>query len=367
MATLLTPRGFRVFWLGLCAMATSSVSAQEESPPPGTPPFQSYLDLVESKYLPPAQAGGKQAIQLKVDVSPDIPVGAKLRLALYYNAVPVEDMEMEYELKDRKRQGIVINWSPKKPLSVDTYQLEVQMPLGIQTPAVQAELKKIPKRFPPRFDPWVWTYLQEKEAIHVGTPEEAEAQKKKICKTYEDFINRLADNLGEFTQTIEDVRAKKKFFKGDAVDKDALTDFVKVWRKKQGKVQFDIRELLAEERAIVAKTDKAYRILVQLAQMVSKRSVQLQDGLTKELGLGVINPKPSAKVEDDKLLASFDSRYRFAATQEELNKQVDQILDITCPDSRRAEGAEAEGEKKDPKSEPGKEPAKENSKAEPSK
>ena len=71
----------------------------------------------------------------------------------------------------------------------------------------------------------------------MGTDAELEAQQEIKCTVYDDFINELAGNWNDLKKTLDEVREGKKYSNAGVVDRKALEDFIRKWRRKQGSTQ----------------------------------------------------------------------------------------------------------------------------------
>ena len=80
--------------------------------------------------------------------------------------------------------------------------------------------------------------------------------------------------------------------------------------------------------------------------MVAKRSVSYQRDLEKELQLQRINPRLNTKDKEDAVLQFFDYGYRYKVSKDSLNRTMDNIYRLVCPEEEEedAGAAPAEGE-----------------------
>lgn len=300
--------------------------------------YKPYLELVSSEYVA-ASKGGKQTLKLKMDFSPDLPIGTKIQMDLVHNGLPLIGESIFYVLKTTKRKGVIYDWVPKKALGVDSYYLRVQVDMLDQTSKVTREFKaeKNKKIFPPRANPLVWLYGQEKYAIKVGTEEERQAQEDLMCTVYDDFINELINNWSDFKSTLDAVKEGKKYSNGGVVDRKGLELFVKKWRRQQGTTQKAVLiDFPTNRPAVHSKSRTAHFNLLRLGRMVSKRSVSYQRDLEKAVGIAAINPSLDTKNKDDAVLRFFDAGFRYRVSKESLNKTMDNIYRLVCPEEEEA-------------------------------
>jgi hypothetical protein len=188
--------------------------------------YKPYMELVSSQYVA-AAAGGKQTLKLKLDFSSDLPIGTKIQMDLVHNGLPLFGETVFFVLKTAKRKGVIYDWLPKNTLGVDDYYLRVQVDLLDQESKVSKEFKTPQKMkiFPPKANPLVWLYGQEKYAIKVGTEAERKAQEDQMCTVYDSFINELIANANDFKSTLDDVKEGKKYSTGGTVDRKGLELF----------------------------------------------------------------------------------------------------------------------------------------------
>lgn len=299
--------------------------------------YRPYLELIGSQYIA-APKGGKQTLKLKMDFSADLPLGTRIQMDLVHNGLPLIGETVFFTFKTSKRKGFIYEWTPKKPLGVDNYYLRVQVDLLDQIARVRKEFAGKEKIFPPKANPLVWLYGQEKYAIKVGTEAELQAQKEMMCTVYTDFINELADNWNEIKNSMDAVREGKKFSNAGVVDRKGLENFIRKWRRKQGAIQKGIlRDFPDKWPAVHSKSLTAHANLLRLGRMVSKRSVSYQRALEKELRLQRINPLLNTKDKEDAVLQFFDYGYRYKVSKESLNRTMDNIYRLVCPESEEEE------------------------------
>ena len=79
--------------------------------------------------------------------------------------------------------------------------------------------------------------------------------------------------------------------------------------------------------------------------MVSKRSVSYQHDLEKELRLQRINPRLDPKDKEDAVLQFFDYGYRYKVSKDSLNRTMDNIYRLVCPEEEEEEAGTAPAEK----------------------
>lgn len=303
--------------------------------------YKPYLELVSSQYIA-APKGGKQILKLKLNFSADLPLGTKIQMDLVHNGLPLIGETISFVFKTSKRKGFIYEWIPKKTLGVDNYYLRVQVDLLDQIARVRKEFAGKEKIFPPRANPLVWLYGQEKYTIKVGTEAELQAQMEMMCTVYNDFIDELITNSNELKKTLDSVREGKKYSNAGVVDRKGLENFIRKWRRKQGSIQKGIlRDFPDKWPAVHSKSLTAHANLLRLGRMVSKRSVSYQRDLEKELQLQRINPRLNTKDKEDAVLQFFDYGYRYKVSKDSLNRTMDNIYRLVCPES---EEEEEEGE-----------------------
>ena len=300
--------------------------------------YKAYLELVSSQYIP-APKGGKQTLKLRLNFSSDLPLGTKIEMDLVHNGLPLIGETISYVFKTAKRKGIIHEWMPKKALGVDNYYLRVQIDLLDQTTKVSKEFSGKKTIFPPKANPLVWLYGQEKYAIKVGTEEERKAQEDIMCTVYDGFINELVSNWNDFKGTLDGVREGKKYSNSGVVDRKGLEAYIKKWRRQQGTTQKAILVDFPTNRpAVHSKTLTAHANLLRLGRMVSKRSVSHQRAVEKELRLQAINPRLDTKNKADAVLRFFDAGFRFKVSKEGLNRTMDNIYRLVCPEPEEESG-----------------------------
>ncbi|HVR76327.1 MAG TPA: hypothetical protein VMT52_18505 [Planctomycetota bacterium] len=329
----------RIAWCVLLAASFVSgpVTGQEEgdSPedpvpeaPAKPPPFEVLLELSGVQYIPPAKEGGEQTLVMKFDLSPDVPRGAKLNVVVEQYGLPVEEATTWYTLKDENRRGLSHSWKPKARLPTGEYFLRVHCRLEEQLPAVQRAIKGKPERFPLIEEPWSWYYIQ--MPLKVGSPEEEAREAEELCNIYTGFMDRAIDNMVDFIETMEAVKAGDDYVNGKSLDTAKFEAYVLEWRKKQGELQKDIVEFGRKEPVMIQKSATAYTHLVMLGRMVSARSVKVQNEVTDQYKVGVINPA-SHKY--------FDRSFRYKADLPALQSRLDTLRRLlNCPE----EGEESE-------------------------
>ena len=79
--------------------------------------------------------------------------------------------------------------------------------------------------------------------------------------------------------------------------------------------------------------------------MVSKRSVSYQRAVEKELRLQAINPRLDTRNKADAVLRFFDAGFRFKVSKEGLNRTMDNIYRLVCPEEEEEEAGTAPAEK----------------------
>ena len=323
----------------LATFSCSQVAGQDD--PNEDVQYKPYMELVSSQYLA-APKGGKQTLKLKLDFSADLPLGTKIQMDLVHNGLPLIGETVFLDFKTAKRKGFIYDWTPKKSLGVDNYYLRVQVDLLSQVAKVRREFALKEKIFPPKANPLVWLYGQEKYAIKVGTEAELQAQQEIMCTVYDDFINELAGNWNDLKKTIDEVREGKKYSNAGVVDQKALEDFIRKWRRKQGSTQKGIlRDFPEKWPAVHSKSLTAHANLLRLGRMVAKRSVSYQRDLEKELQLQRINPRLNTKDKEDAVLQFFDYGYRYKVSKDSLNRTMDNIYRLVCPEEEEEEAGAA--------------------------
>ena len=300
--------------------------------------YKPYLEFVSSQYIP-APKGGKQTLKLKMDFSPDLPIGTKIQMDLVHNGLPLPDETISYVFKTAKRKGIIHEWMPKKNLGVDSYYLRVQIDLLDQTPKVSREFAGKKAIFPPRANPLVWLYGQEQYAIKVGTEEERKAQEGIMCTVYDDFINELVGNWNDFKGTLDAVKEGKKYSNSGVIDRKGLEDYIRKWRRQQGTTQKAVLiDFPTNMPAVHSKSRTAHFNLLRLGRMVSKRSVSYQREIEKQFQLQAINPRVNTKDKADAVMRFFDAGFRFKVSKEGLNRTMDNIYRLVCPETEEEPG-----------------------------
>lgn len=329
--------------LGLGPASLSPSSARLFAQEGGKATHAKLVELVGWKYIPPKGADGQQILELKLNVHPDIPTGAKLSFELEYQGLPVKGAA-DFVLKDKRRKGALFFWKQRERVPADTYYLRVRMYLVDQAPGVREEILKKPKSFPPEADPWGLYFF--KQPIQVGTEEELLAEKLAACKAYEDLCYALVDQMVAFTKLTDAVKAGEKAVQGGQLDVPKFTEILIAWRKEQGELQKTILRFPEDHLAFFQKFRTAHLNLQQLGQMVSKHSWALQNEVTKQYGVVTINPVSHP---------SFDQGFRYRVSTEALTNKLNQILDLVCPPppeedvEPEAETAEAAKKPKEPK------------------
>ena len=197
-----------------CSPATSQDDPNEDIQ------YKPYMELVSSQYVA-APKGGKQTLKLKLDFSADLPLGSRIQMDLVHNGLPLLGETVFFDFKTAKRKGVIYEWTPKKSLGVDSYYLRVQIDLLSQVAKVRREFALKEKVFPPKANPLVWLYGQEKYAIKVGTEAELVAQQERMCTVYDDFINELVGNWNDLKKNLDAVREGKKYSNAGVVDQKA--------------------------------------------------------------------------------------------------------------------------------------------------
>ena len=296
--------------------------------------YERFLDLVDSKYVP-ADGVGKQTLKLKLNLSKDLPSGAKITLYLVYQGLPIDGLKGAYEVQGRKRLGVTYDWQLSKRVGPDdSYRMRVEMDLREQVAAVATAFQKKTKAFPPEASPFQYTLYDPGKEISIGTEVELVEQAEQMCKLYDTRISELLDNWAEFNENMTKLRAGEKFHKGGRADKTLYARFVRDWRRKQGRTQWGISvEFFEKYPAIRSKSQTAHANLLRLGNMVSKRAYLLQKDVEKELGLRHENPVPNPKQKKDVHLQYFTRNYAYKkVTKETLNRTMDTIYRLVCPE-----------------------------------
>ena len=300
------------------------VVAQEEDQ------YEQYLFLKAREYTPAKTKADKQKLELTFDLSPDVPKGTKIEFELEHLGLPLEDQKVVYTLKDENRRGLKLTWEFSRQLAVDTYFLRTRMHPEEQTPAVRKKILESGK-FLESDSPWTWYFFEEADRFEIGTPEELAAENKALCDAYNVFIGDLAKNLTEFLSLAEEVKAGKKHVNGTSLDVAGFTEAVVEWRKKQGEVQKRIATFPVDQPRLFEKKRKAHLHLEQLGQMVSKRSHEVMEEITKQYNAEPINPKSHE---------SFNRVFRYRVDSDGLNRKVKDIQDLACKPEAEETGAE---------------------------
>jgi len=316
----------------LLARAAWAEEKEEPQPAPGgeeqpteelkgrganTEGWDKYFELVEAKYIPAQKEGALPSVQLKFDLAPEIPKGAKIDIEFELNGGPYE--EISYILKDENRKGLTVIWKPKKRPPVNEYLLNTYLRLDSQTPAVQKIIKSNAKRFPAKNEPWKYYYFH--QPIQVGTPEDEAKEKEEICALFRTIIEKLMASGNEFKEKMDKVKKGSELVSGATLDLAKLTAFIVEWRNKQGEIQKEIVDFQVHESGLAIKAGAAVRELQNLGRMVSKRAVQLQKEVTDQYKAEAINP-PSHE--------HFDRGYRYAVNAKTLNSTVEKIERLAC-------------------------------------
>lgn len=303
--------------------------------------YKPYIEFVSSEYVAAAK-GGKQTLKLKLNFSSDLPLGTKIQMDLVHNGLPLIGETIFYTLKTSKRKGVIYGWVPKKALGVDNYYLRVQIDLEEQTGAVGKAFKGKTKIFPPKANPLVWLYGQEDYAIKVGTEEEREAQANLMCTVYDDFINELVGHWNDFKSTLDAVKEGKKYSTAGVIDRKGLELYIRKWRRKMAATQKAVLiGFPSDSPAVHSKSLTAHANLLRLGRMVSKRSVSYQREFEKEAQIQAINPRLNTKDKADAVLRFFDAGFRYRVSKESLNRTMDNIYRLVCPEEEEEEKAEA--------------------------
>lgn len=315
-------------------------AGQEETPAEETPlpeekgrganteGWDPYVEILETKHNPPAKEGEKPTVQVKFNLSPDVPKGAKVNFEFEY--VGLEFENVDYVLKDENRKGLSLLWKPVKRLGTGEYFIRTRLHPDQQTPAVQKIIQQNEKRFPTKNVPWMWYYFE--KPIQVGSPEDEEAEKEALCKAYTELVDKLVANMVEFVDKVEEVKEGKALVNGKALDVAKLKELVAEWRKKQGEVQQEIVEFPDKEQAFFQRSITTYQNLRELGRMVSKRSGQLLKEVTDQYKVQEkINPAGHA---------FFDLSYKYKVTPEQMNTRMETISDQVCPKEKEAEPGE---------------------------
>lgn len=300
------------------------------------PAFPPYIDLVRSEYLPAKDAKGKQRLRLRLTLTDSVPVGSRINFELQYTGLTVE--ETVFELKNRRRKGIVFEWRPKKPLAPEKFALFTLLRLEEQTLEVQKAIRARPKAFPLDRNPWALYFFEDEDLIDVGTEEEKEAFKGKICATYDGLIAELGANNDEAVETYEDVLSGKKFARRNSVDTKALNAFARKWQLKQSVTQKKILLMPDTHTAIHQKSLTAHQNLARLGLMVSRRIVKLEKQIETKFGV-TIQVVPQGKKDED--LRYFQSSWRYSTTKKALINMVEKIYQLTCPEEEEEEAGGA--------------------------
>ena len=284
-------------------------------------PYKQYVFVKKLKYMPAKGPSGKQTLEFRIDLAPVIPKGTKINFELEYNARSVTNMT--YTLKDERRRNLVFTWPLMEKVAFDDYFLRSRIYLEQQTPAVQQFFKGRAKLFPIESKPWPW-FLG---PVAMGTAEERQQEKQAICALYNDFIGKFVENLTEFKELLDSVKDGKKYVdEAEKLDLEKFTEAIAAWRTKQAEVQRSIA-IPGENAALYNKSMTAHRLVAQLGQMVSKQSLRDQEEVLAKYGVKQpINPP----------VQYFDHLYRFKLSREEMNRKVERILDLVCPEELEA-------------------------------
>jgi len=320
----------------MVAAAANGLAAQDEDT---SESYERFVDLVGSKYVPAGPESPRQTLRLQLNLSPDLPEGAKVVLELVHNGLPITGLKSELVVTGRQRLGVEHEWSLSQTLGCDDYRLQVTLDLNEQSEKVRRAFAATTKAFPPRLNPFTYPIFDPGKEIPIGTPEERTAQAERACKLYEAYINELLDNFNEFNDAVKQLRAGEKLHKAGKPDPAAYGVYIREWRRKQGATQRGIRQDLIEKHAaILVKTRTAHVNLIDLSAMVSKRALGLQKEAEKELGLAHVNPVPDPKEKKDADLVHWSASYRYAVTNEALNRSMDTIYRLVCPPAPDTDG-----------------------------
>ena len=198
------------------------------------------------------------------------------------------------------------------------------------------------KIFPPKANPLVWLYGQENYAIKVGTEAEREAQENLMCTVYDDFINELVGNWNDFKSTLDAVKEGKKYSTAGVIDRKGLELYIRKWRRKMGATQKAVLiDFPSDSPAVHSKSLTAHANLLRLGRMVAKRSVSYQREFETEAQIQAINPRLNTKDKADAVLRFFDAGFRYRVSKESLNRTMDNIYRLVCPEEEEEEQAEA--------------------------
>jgi hypothetical protein len=315
---------------------------EEKGRGPNTEGWEPYVEILESSHTPPAKAGDKPAVQVKFNLSPDVPKGSRVNFEFEFNGLEFENVD--YVLKDENRRGLTLVWRPAKRLGVGEYFIRTRLHPDQQTPAIQKVLAQNEKRFPSKNAPWMWYYFE--KPIMIGSPADEAAEKEALCQAYTDMVDKLVANMVEFVDKMEEVKAGKALVNGKTLDVAKLKEYVAEWRKKQGGVQQEIVEFPEKEQALFQQSITTYQNLRELGRMVSKRSRDLLKEVTEQYKVQeTINPPGHQH---------FDLSYRFKVNLDEMNRRMDIIAQQVCPKEKEEEpegGEAAAGDDPDAKKE----------------
>lgn len=297
---------FLPFFLGAVLplqTVTSRALAQDKNPEG----WERYMTFDETRCEVGEKTGGKQVIHLQFDVVEEVPLGTRIHISL--ENLGIEVVGREYELKGTERKDLTLEWTPEKLLAPGDYYIRTRIYLDPkkckQAPAVRAAIKAQPQRFPPKFEPWAYYYMNDENVIRVPDTLDPEVVQKALQEVYGKFMDGLVDNMIKFVDTMKEVREGSKFVKSGRLDVEDFTKYVTSWQKKQGELQKEIRDFPMEERALFQKSQAAWFLVSDLGRMVSKRSVLIQDAITKKYGLA--NPiRPESSRDFDKSYALKD-------------------------------------------------------------
>ena len=161
--------------------------------------------------------------------------------------------------------------------------------------------------------------MTEELRIAVPTISLSPTQQRSMQKIYLALMDEFAENMNEFVDRMEAVKAGKAFVDGEKLDMKKFSDYVVTWRKKQGETQKKIAEIELKDPVLFLSTRTAYLNLRRMGSMVSKRARNLQNDVTKQYGEKNIDPRPSQW---------YERNYLFRVGTQDLERQYGRILEL---------------------------------------
>lgn len=185
-----------------------------------------------------------------------------------------------------------------------------------QPRAVQEELEKRPKEFPPDRVPWVQNFADKK--FSCGTEKQVEKQTEDVKKFFEKTIKDLIRLNKDVSSNVKKAMAKEEFFKGDKFDTKKWRDWIE--KKNRDPLRKIQKEISAAEKATAYLTQQRnLTYLRDIAAGVAQNSVKKSAKLYKDLGLSV-HP-------DDQSPEGLKTQLKWKPTNKRLEERAVQIAD----------------------------------------